>query len=60
LALDVTYKRIPHVEAAIYDCAKRNSHVVLHNLLEIDHLDADRSWNFEGVSNDEVAVGIEG
>lgn len=59
LALDVTYKRLPHVEAALYDCAKRNSHVVLHQLLEVDHLDVDRSWNFEGVSNDEVAVGIE-
>lgn len=61
LALDVVYKRMPHVEAAIYDCAKRNSHVVLHQLLEIDHVDADdRYWQFEGVSNDEVAVGIEG
>lgn len=61
LALENTYKRVPHVEAAIYDCAKRNSHAVLHQLLEIDHLDADnRHWQFEGTSNDEVAVGIEG
>lgn len=60
-ALDFTYKRLPHVEAAIYDCGKRNSHAVLHKLVEIEHRDADdRFWAFEGVSNDEVAVGIEG
>lgn len=60
LALEQVYKRLPHVEAAIYDCAKRNSHAVLHQMLEIEHLDADnRHWSFEGTSNDEVAVGIE-
>jgi hypothetical protein len=59
-ALDYTYARIPAVEAAIYDAAKRNSHVVLHRLLEIKHLDTRTgTWNFEGTSSDEIAVGIE-
>jgi hypothetical protein len=59
-ALDFTYQRIPAVEAAIYDAAKRGSHVVLHRLLDIKHRDArDGTWNFEGTTSDEIAVGIE-
>jgi len=59
-ALDFAYKRLPTVEGAIYDVAKRNSHAVLHQLLDIQHRDSDkRHWQFEGCSNDEVAVGIE-
>ena len=47
-------------KAAIYDVAKRNSHVVLHGLLPIEHRDdPDRHWQFEKTTNDEVAVGIE-
>jgi hypothetical protein len=59
-ALDYTYQRIPAVEAAIYDAAKRGSHVVLHRLLDVRHLDArDGTWNFTSTTTDEVAVGIE-
>jgi hypothetical protein len=59
-ALEYTYSRIPAVEAALYDAAKRNSHVVLHRLLDIQHLDRRvGTWHFEGTTSDEVAVGIE-
>ena len=59
-ALEYTYTRIPAVEAALYDAAKRNSHVVLHRLLDIRHLDSrDGTWTFEGVTSDEIAIGIE-
>lgn len=60
-ALEYAYKRIPTVEGSIYDVAKRNSHVVLHQLLAIEHRDAvGRHWQFEKTTNDEVAIGIEG
>jgi len=60
-ALNYAYKRIPTVEGSIYDVAKRNSHVVLHQLLKIEHRDVDgRHWQFEQTTNDEVAIGIEG
>lgn len=59
-ALEWAYKRIPFVEAAIYDCAKRNTHIVLHQLLDIKHRDdPNRHWQFEATTNDEVGVGIE-
>lgn len=59
-ALSYAYKRIPTVEGAIYDVAKRNSHAILHQLLPIEHRDGDkRHWQFEGTTNDEVAIGIE-
>jgi len=59
-ALEVRHHTLPFVEAAIYDVAKRNSHAVLHELLDIKHVDADnRHWAFMGTTNDEVAVGIE-
>ena len=60
-ALDYTYTRIPAVEGAIYDAAKRNSHVVLHRLLDIKHLDTRTgTWAFAGgTTSDEIAVGIE-
>lgn len=59
-ALDYTYARIPAVEGAIYDAAKRGSHVVLHRLLDIEHRDArDGTWTFESTTSDEIAVGIE-
>jgi hypothetical protein len=59
-ALEYAYKRIPTVEGSIFDVAKRNSHVVLHQLLKIEHRDAkDRHWQFEKTTNDEVAIGIE-
>ena len=59
-ALQYAYKRLPTVEGAIYDVAKRNSHAVLHQLLDIQHRDATgRHWQFEKTTNDEVAIGIE-
>lgn len=59
-ALDWGYKRVPSVEGSIYDLAKRNTHAVLHQLLPVEHRDADgRHWQFEATTNDEVAVGIE-
>lgn len=59
-ALEVAYRTIPYVEATIYDCTKRNSHIVLHQLLDVQHRDADdRHWQFVGTTNDEVSVGIE-
>lgn len=60
-ALDHTYSRVPAVEAAIYDVAKRGSHVVLHRLLDIQHRDsrAAGTWEFQSMTNDEMAVGIE-
>jgi hypothetical protein len=60
-ALTYAHKRIATVEGAIYDVAKRNSHAVLHQLLPIEHADADgRHWQFQKGTNDEVAIGIEG
>jgi hypothetical protein len=59
-ALDVVYKRLPFVEAAIFDVGKRNSHAVLHQLLDIKHRDdTSRHWDFVGTTSDEIAVGIE-
>ena len=59
-ALEFAYKRLPTVEGAIYDVAKRNSHVVLHKLLPIEQRDATgRHCQFEKTTNDEVAIGIE-
>lgn len=59
-ALMHAYKRLPTVEGSIYDVAKRNSHAVLHQLLDIKHKDdPERHWQFSGTTNDEVAVGIE-
>ena len=60
-ALEHAHKRIPTVEGAIYDVAKRNTHAVLHQLLPIEHSDAaGRHWQFMKTTNDEVAIGIEG
>lgn len=60
-ALNHVYKRLPTVEGAIYDVAKRNSHAVLHQLLDIQHRDdPSRHWQFAKTTNDEVAIGIEG
>lgn len=67
-ALEYVYRRIPTVEGAIYDVAKRNSHAVLHQLLPIEHRDdPTRHWQFEKTTNDdrpifiadETSVGIE-
>jgi hypothetical protein len=66
-ALNYAYKRLPTVEGAIYDVAKRNSHAVLHQLLDIQHRDdPNRHWQFEGTTNDdtpipsdEITIGIE-
>jgi hypothetical protein len=59
-ALTYAHKRLPTVEGAIYDVAKRNSHVVLHQLLDVQHRDGvGRHWQFEKTTNDEVAIGIE-
>jgi len=59
-ALTYTYKRTPTVEGAIYDVAKRNSHAILHQLLDIKHHDGEnRHWQFEKTTTDEVSIGIE-
>jgi hypothetical protein len=59
-ALEVRHKTLPYVEAAIFDVGKRNSHVVLHELLDVKHLDGDsRHWSFMGATSDEVSIGIE-
>lgn len=59
-ALTYAYKRVPSVEGSIYDVAKRNSHAVLHQLLDIKHSDGDqRNWQFEKTTTDEVSIGIE-
>jgi hypothetical protein len=59
-ALTYAYKRLPTVEGAIYDVAKRNTHAVLHQLLDIEHRDdKSRHWQFQKTTNDEIAVGIE-
>jgi hypothetical protein len=56
-ALTYVYKRIPTVEGAIYDVAKRNTHAVLHQLLPIEHRDADnRHWQFEKTTTDDVPI----
>jgi hypothetical protein len=56
-ALSYAYKRIPTVEGAIYDVAKRNTHVVLHQLLPIEHRDdPTRHWQFEKTTTDDVPV----
>lgn len=60
VALESVYTRIPFVEAAIFDAAKRGSHVVLHRLLDVQHRDPTGTiWRFSGASQDEVTVGIE-
>ena len=59
-ALSYAYKRIPSVEGSIYDVAKRNSHVILHQLLDIQHRDArNRHWQFQKTTSDEISIGIE-
>lgn len=56
-ALQYAYRRIPAVEGAIYDVAKRNSHAVLHQLLDIQHRDdPERHWQFEKTTVDNVPV----
>lgn len=56
-ALDHAYKRLPAVEGAIYDVAKRNSHVILHQLLPIEHRDdPTRHWQFQKTTADEVPI----
>ncbi len=56
-ALTYAYKRVPSVEGAIFDVAKRNSHVVLHQLLPIEHRDdPTRHWQFERTTTDDVPV----
>ena len=60
-ALNYAYKRMPTVEGAIYDVAKRNTHAVLHQLLPIEHRDdPSRHWQFMKATDDEVSIGIEG
>lgn len=41
-ALNVAFKRVPFVEAAIYDVAKRGTHVSLHEMLDVKHLDGSQ------------------
>lgn len=56
-ALRYAHRRIPVVEGAIYDVAKRNSHAVLHQLLDIEHRDdPNRHWQFEATTSDQVPI----
>lgn len=50
-ALDISFQRIPFVEAAMYDVAKRNSHVSLHELLAIEHRDGKLRHNQFGAAD---------
>lgn len=44
-ALTVAFRRVPYVEAAIYDVAKRGTHVSLHEMLDVKHLDGAKRYN---------------
>jgi len=59
-ALGIAYKRVPLVEGAVYDVAKRGTHASLHEVLAIEHRDNDgRYWQFGTLDGEEAAVRIE-
>lgn len=61
-ALEVTYREVPYVEAALYDCATRVNRVTLRDLFEIEHLDfgPEKTWQYDVDDPDpSVAVVIE-